>query len=46
MNYSKPEVCILGNAKTVIEKINNVKQHTQVGDPSPFLNLPAYDLDE
>jgi len=46
MNYSKPEVSLLGDAKTVIERIDNVKQHTQVGDPSPFQNLPAYDLDE
>lgn len=46
MNYCKPEINFLGTAKDVIEIVNQVKQHTQPGDPSGQFNLPAYDLDE
>lgn len=47
MTYSKPEVSLLGSAKQVIEIVNQVKFHTQVGDGLPGQkNLPAYDLDE
>jgi hypothetical protein len=47
MNYSKPELTILGTAKQVIEIIYNVKLHFYRGDGIPGEhNLPAYDLDE
>jgi hypothetical protein len=45
MNYSKPEVKTLGEAKTVIE--NHVKLTPTTIDSPAFKALnPAYDLDE
>jgi hypothetical protein len=45
MNYSKPKVMIMGNAKSVIEVIS-----TKAGTPHDhfrqMLSGPAYDLDE
>jgi len=47
MNYSKPEIYTLGNAKAVIEQINPQKPPTSLID-NPFKPgvPPAYDLDE
>ena len=45
MNYSKPQVTILGNAVRVIE-LTGSKPHTPVITDSPFGRNPAYDLDE
>jgi len=47
MNYTKPEVNPLGKAKSVIEKIDNVKLDPPLTDPpiNPVVG-PAYDLDE
>ena len=45
MNYSKPEVKTLGQAKMVIERTGK-KVTTQVIDPSFKVLNPAYDLDE
>jgi len=47
MEYVKPEVVILGEAKSVIERIG-LKPRMANMDPKPgwgFFN-PAYDLDE
>ena len=45
MNYTKPEVAILGSATRVIEKlIPQKQQYNQVDSPLGF--HPAYDLDE
>ena len=44
MNYTKPEVAILGKAVQVIEQTSS-KPSAIVGDGS-FLVNPAYDLDE
>jgi hypothetical protein len=49
MNYTKPEVKTLGQAKSVIEQSPLIKQVTGVLDSSqPPRNKfnPAYDLDE
>jgi len=46
VKYSKPEVKCLGNAEELIQKINNVKLHTQVEGLPGQRNAPAYDLDE
>ena len=47
MNYTKPEVSTVGDAATVIEKINNSKAPTPVVEPQPHPTAaPAYDLDE
>ena len=43
MNYSKPEVNVLGEAKSVIEGSSKPPIHTTDGLVSP---LAAYDLDE
>lgn len=45
MNYTKPEVSILGESKAVIEQINPLKP---VGHPDNLNTqvAPAYDLDE
>lgn len=45
MNYTKPEVAVLGQAVRVIE---NVIPHKPVGPivDGPFGLNPAYDLDE
>jgi hypothetical protein len=45
MNYTKPEVKTLGEAKTVIEGVIQ-KTPTGVLDPAKLFNTPAYDLDE
>jgi hypothetical protein len=47
MNYTKPEVAVLGEAVRVIE-MTGLKIHGTVTDPTtgqPKVN-PAYDLDE
>jgi hypothetical protein len=46
MTYNKPEVAVLGDARSVIESLNN--KHTDANDPvSPTPNnIAAYDLDE
>ena len=43
MNYTKPEVAVLGEADQVIQ--GHGKTSTVIGDGS-FLLKPAYDLDE
>lgn len=43
MNYTKPEVTVLGNATGLIELIN---KDGLPGDPPSSFNAPAYDLDE
>lgn len=43
MNYTKPEVAVLGQAVTVIENIN---KFGSVTDGGPYNLNPAYDLDE
>ena len=47
MNYSKPEVKTLGEAKSVIETLG-YKPTTAKIEGSPLRNVfnPAYDLDE
>lgn len=45
MNYTKPEVSTLGDARTVIEKILNSKPAQQPFEPGKSVH-PAYDLDE
>jgi hypothetical protein len=48
MNYTKPEVAVLGQAVRVIENTLHVKGSHGTPDgiaPKPF-TLPAYDLDE
>ena len=47
MNYSKPEVNILGQAKSVIESSQTIKNPKTVLEGSgPARCSPAYDLDE
>jgi hypothetical protein len=47
MNYTKPEVNTLGDATTVIERINGHKPPTVTTDAPPVPTAsPAYDLDE
>jgi hypothetical protein len=47
MNYSKPEVKTLGQAKAVIERTGQKAPPINVFDPPTKLTLnPAYDLDE
>lgn len=45
MNYSKPEVKTLGQAKEVIETLNKKVSTSQI-DPQRQVFNPAYDLDE
>jgi len=46
MNYSRPEVTILGDAPAVIEFVpSKVGAGTEFGYPQNYGN-PAYDLDE
>ena len=45
MNYSKPEVKTLGQAKAVIESLQQ-KVTTRQIDPQLKVFNPAYDLDE
>jgi hypothetical protein len=44
MNYTKPEVEALGNARELIESTNPKSAPTT--DSAPKTNNPAYDLDE
>jgi hypothetical protein len=46
MNYSKPELRVLGSAKTAIENTTSKKGSSM--DPGDLQNdiIPAYDLDE
>lgn len=45
MNYSKPELTNLGEAKSVIEQMNSKPTNAQI-EGTPLRNVPAYDLDE
>lgn len=45
MNYTKPEVSVIGQAVQVIESLNPPKISTD-SDGSSKVNNPAYDLDE
>jgi hypothetical protein len=47
MNYQKPEVTTLGDAKRIIEHVQQ-KPHSATIDPHQHRSLfnPAYDLDE
>jgi hypothetical protein len=47
MNYQKPELRTLGDAKQIIEHVQRKPQSSAV-DPHPHRSLfnPAYDLDE
>jgi hypothetical protein len=45
MNYTKPEVAVLGNATRVIELLIPQKQMPN-GVDAPYGFHPAYDLDE
>jgi hypothetical protein len=45
MNYTKPEVAVLGNASTVIEVIST-KSGAPHDNNNQLLTGPAYDLDE
>lgn len=44
MNYTKPEVAVLGQAIRVIEQTRS-KVNGSISDPGKLFN-PAYDLDE
>lgn len=48
MNYTKPEVAVLGQAVRVIEQIPHLKTlaGTDGVPPKQFAVNPAYDLDE
>lgn len=46
MNYTKPEVAILGTAVRVIENIPTSKPPSSVPDGALPKHVPAYDLDE
>jgi hypothetical protein len=48
MNYTKPEVSTLGDAKTAIEYIGTMKPTPKVNDPDLVhpTATAAYDLDE
>lgn len=48
MNYTKPEVSILGDAAAVIQLTGQNKKTSSVSDGQPgFIHsTPAYDLDE
>jgi hypothetical protein len=47
MNYTKPEVAVLGNAAVVIESSITVKTPQRVLDfKNKLAPTPAYDLDE
>lgn len=43
MNYTKPEIVVLGSAA---ELITQSAKAAQAGDPTNTFNAPAYDLDE
>jgi hypothetical protein len=49
MSYSKPQVSLLGDARTVIEYMGTVKTQPLAADaafPHPITATTAYDLDE
>jgi hypothetical protein len=46
MNYTKPEVAVLGAAVRVIENSSNKTQHLYSDGTQVKAILPAYDLDE
>jgi hypothetical protein len=46
MNYTKPEVKVLGQAVNVIEGSTNKNVHNYPDGGKPLVILPAYDLDE
>ncbi len=49
MNYSKPDVEVLGHAKNLIEGVQGSKSNSSTDglDPDPNGHIgPAYDLDE
>jgi hypothetical protein len=46
MNYTKPEVAVLGQAVRVIESRTNKLGHSFDGKGVPQIANPAYDLDE
>jgi hypothetical protein len=47
MNYTKPELSILGDAAAVIQQTGSSQKDSQPGDGGPGArNAPAYDLDE
>jgi hypothetical protein len=45
MTYTKPEIAVLGNARAVIEHLQN-KTTGSVDASGPQKGIPAYDLDE
>jgi hypothetical protein len=48
MTYTKPEVALLGDARTVIENLSTVKGSNKADAAIPHLPtaVAAYDLDE
>lgn len=46
MNYTKPEVVVLGKASVVIESQNKSNSATDFAHTPPDSTGPAYDLDE
>jgi hypothetical protein len=46
MNYNKPEVKTLGDAKSAIESMGSKPQLPQIDGTPPVGPKPAYDLDE
>jgi hypothetical protein len=48
MTYTKPEVALLGDARTVIENLSTVKGRNKADAAIPHLPtaVAAYDLDE
>jgi hypothetical protein len=46
MNYTKPEVAVLGQAVSVIEDSTNKTRHLYFDGTPVKAILPAYDLDE
>ena len=46
MNYTKPEVAVLGEAVRVIEQVPNKLGTSSDGVGKPRILNPAYDLDE
>lgn len=46
MNYTKPEVTVLGEAVRVIEGTHTKHNGTIIDGPSVYWLIPTYDLDE
>lgn len=46
MNYTKPEIAVLGSASVVIESVDNKQSSIDDGLGGPAHSQPAYDLDE